>query len=264
MPELPDVEIFKQYFDATALHQTITAVYVGDHRILQDLSENDLRSYSLDSKFESTFRHGKNLFVHLTSGAAVLLHFGMSGDLKYYQHSDDQPKHARVIWTFDNGFHLAYISIRMFGKVAIVQNSAAYLTDQHLGPDALSMDWQQFFAIFKNKRGMVKSALMDQSTLAGLGNIYVDELLFHAQIHPETSVEEMNEAEIHELFKTMKSIINTAIDVRVNFEDFPDDYLINHRDKQGTCPICSKDLERIQVASRTTYYCPQCQMKMKK
>ena len=121
MPELPDVEVFKRYLDATALHKTITDVEVESTQILDGVSKGKLHKSLKGRQFLSTHRHGKHLLVALEKESWLTLHFGMTGFLKYFKQMDKDPEHDRMLISFDNGYHLAYVSQRKLGAVAAKQ-----------------------------------------------------------------------------------------------------------------------------------------------
>ncbi|HKJ68658.1 MAG TPA: DNA-formamidopyrimidine glycosylase family protein [bacterium] len=259
MPELPDVEVFRQYFDATSLHQRVTAVDTRDARVLEDITPETFREALTGREFAASSRHGKNFFAHLDAGNFLLLHFGMTGELKYFEHPDQEPDHTRVLFTFDNGWHLGYVNMRMLGKVNVISSIDEYVEKQSLGPDALQLSYDQFAGLLSSKRGMIKSAFMDQSLMAGLGNIYSDEVLYQSGIHPKRQMTGLGEDQYHTLYKKMCEVLNTAIDCQVDTTEFPENYLIKHRDQEDTCPRCGGDIRKIKVSSRSTYFCPDCQ-----
>src|SRR5215208_1794298 len=188
MPELPDVEVFKRYMDATSLHQKIRFVGVRNEKILGDFSARTLQSTLKGRTFESTRRHGKNLFTGLDGGGWMLMHFGMTGRLAYFKDLDEEPLHSRLLFAFENDNHLAFVCQRMFGKVELVEGPKEFVREKELGPDALDLDSDSFGERLKGTRGGVKATLMNQKILAGIGNVYSDEILFQARLHPETSV----------------------------------------------------------------------------
>src|SRR5215207_5968721 len=188
MPELPDVEAFKRYMDATSLHQKIRFVGVRSEKILGDFSARTLQSTLKGRTFESTRRHGKNLFAGLDGGGWMLMHFGMTGRLTYFKDPDEEPLHSRLLFAFDNDNHLAFVCQRMFGKVDLIEDPEEFAREKGLGPDALDLDGGSFRERLNGTRGGVKATLMNQKILAGIGNIYSDEILFQARLHPRTSV----------------------------------------------------------------------------
>lgn len=260
MPELPDVEVFRRYFDATSLHQTVTEVEVREPRMLKEAEPEQLRDVVTGRQFTKSARRGKNMFIELSeTDTNLLLHFGMTGQLKYFRNPEQEPDHTRVLFSFENGYRLAYDNMRMLGKVMILPDRNAYIVQESLGPDALELDYETFTNLMAGKRGMVKSAFMDQTLIAGLGNIYSDEVLFQSKIHPKRLVPDLDEQDLETLFHRMKDVLHTAIERQVNVTDFPAGYLIKHRDAGETCPRCGGKVAKIKVSSRSTYYCTQCQ-----
>ncbi|MCF7804365.1 MAG: hypothetical protein K9N46_14960 [Candidatus Marinimicrobia bacterium] len=259
MPELPDVEVFREYFQSTALHQEIAGVEILDDRILEGISAGKLREKLAGQSFADTHRHGKHLFAKLSSQGWLMLHFGMTGYLKYAKNTVEEPSHTRVLLKFANGNALAYSCMRLLGKVGWTPEMAEYISHHDLGPDALALDENQFTELMGQKRGMIKSALMDQSHIAGLGNIYVDEILFQAEFHPKRQVPEMSGADFRHIFGHMREVLNTAVACQVDVDRFPENYLIHYRDPEKQCPKCGAQIQKIKVASRSTYFCPNHQ-----
>lgn len=257
MPELPDVEVFKRNLDATSLHQKIEKVQVTDPRILSGISERSFSRKLKGHELERTHRRGKHLFADFNDKSLVL-HFGMTGELKYYK-QDSPPDHAKVIFLFDNQYRLAYISSRMLGKVRLADSASKFIRQEKLGPDVLEITTEDFAGILEKSRGKIKSALMNQKSLAGLGNLYTDEILFQSGIHPETPVDELSTGRIKTLYQIMHKVLQKAIEKQAKPEDMPRTYLLSHRKKDGGCPKCRGTFETIKVSGRTTYYCPNCQ-----
>ncbi|MFX0029457.1 MAG: DNA-formamidopyrimidine glycosylase family protein, partial [Candidatus Hermodarchaeota archaeon] len=141
MPELPEVETFKRYLDKTSLKQVIKDVLVNDTRIL-DFDFSILKNSVKNKRFEHTVRHGKYLFVFLNPKYLVL-HFGMTGDLEYYNNQDEEPNYSKVIFCFKNGYNLAYISTRMFGRIYITNSIEDFIEMKKLGPDAFKMNLEE-------------------------------------------------------------------------------------------------------------------------
>lgn len=260
MPELPDVAGFKKYLDAQGLHQTIARTTVSDERLLENASPQSLGRQLKGHGMVSTRRHGKFLFAKLDSDDWVVLHFGMSGNLASFADDEEMPRYARVIFHFENGRNLAVVSRRLLGRVAVVDDAAAYLSRHDVGPDALNdVSEENFTAILAGHRGMLKTTLMNQSVLSGIGNIYADEILFQAGLHPKTRSGELTEAAAHRLYRVMKDVLRTAADKDAVVADLPEHFLLPHRDSDERCPACGAQLETIKVSSRTSHYCPSCQ-----
>jgi len=270
MPELPDVETMRRYLEATSLQQEIEAVtfhsagYLlgddpGPHREAVRRLKGGLEGRS----FEDTGRHGKWMFVWLSGDGhqALGLHFGMTGGLKYFRDTADEPAYGRVRFDFTNGYHLAYISMRKLGAVRLIEDVERFINRKELGPDALSkaLDFEAFRHLLEDRRTMIKALFLDQQVLAGLGNVYADEILYQAGIHPRTKADELEGHDLGALYEKMHDVLETAIDRQAQPGDFPESYLTVHRHEDGVCPRCGAELERVKVSSRTSYYCPTCQ-----
>lgn len=262
MPELPDVEIFKQYLTSTSLHKEIRSVEVLTSEVLEGVSDRKLKARLKGAEFMSARRHGKYLFAETAEGKEwLVLHFGMTGFLKYFKGHDKDPPHERFLVSFTNGFHLAYDSQRKLGEIGLVDTPERFIKERQLGPDALdpTLERDRFAEIFRNTRAAIKSALMNQKHIAGIGNIYSDEILFQSGIHPEIRSGELGENELNRLYSQMKYVLESAIEARADPDRFPSTFIIPHRHGDGICPKCKTDIEKRTIGGRTAYYCPHCQ-----
>ncbi|NHJ20929.1 MAG: DNA-formamidopyrimidine glycosylase [Candidatus Lokiarchaeota archaeon] len=257
MPELPEVETFKRYLDKTSLKQLIKEVHITDNRIL-NTEEAYLRKALKGKQFESSIRHGKYLLVYLNPQFLVM-HFGMSGDLEYYNSKDDPPRFSKVIFQFNNGFSLAYISVRMFGKVSIVNSFEEFVENKKLGPDAYKMTFEEFHEAAQRRSAIAKNALLNQSFIAGVGNIYSDEILFRTKIHPKTNINTLSDNKLKELYSNIIDVLEFGIKKEGDLSSYPDEFLIPHRKKEEKCPVCNNDITRFEISGRHGFYCPTCQ-----
>jgi len=259
MPELPEVETFKRYLDKTSLKQVIKNIQVTDHRILKT-EESHLISSLNGKRFESSIRHGKYLLVYLKPRYLVM-HFGMSGNLEYYDNKDDPPKFSKVIFQFDNGFNLAYISIRMFGKVSVANSIEEFIENKKLGPDAYKMTLEDFQEAVQRRSAIAKNVLLNQSFIAGIGNIYSDEILFRTKIHPKTNINALSDSKVKELFVNIKEVLEFGIKKKGDLSTYPNEFLIPHRKKEEKCPICNNNITSFEISGRHGFFCPSCQIK---
>lgn len=261
MPELPDVQVYREYLDATSLHQRIARVDVRREDVLETLSARALQQRLTGRSLESTRRHGKHLFVRVNGDGWLVLHFGMTG-YPDYSKAEEPPQHTRVLLRFENGFHLAYVSQRVIGRLDWTDDPGEFIEQHHLGIDALddSLDARLFREAIGRKRGGIKSALMDQGTIAGLGNVYTDEILFQAKVHPRAAASDIDEPTLTEIHRQMRRVLQSAIKARAQPERMPKDFLTPRRGADdATCPRCGKPLEKERVSGRTAYFCPTCQ-----
>jgi formamidopyrimidine-DNA glycosylase len=261
MPELPDVEVFKRYVKSTSLHQKIESVEVRNSKILGGVSARRLQSTLKGRRFESTRRRGKNLFVGLDDGGWLLIHFGMTGRLKYFKDMDQDPPHDRFLISFENQYHLAFDCQRMLGKVDLIEDLEEFIREKKLGPDLLELDSVSFRERFEGRKGAVKSALMNQQVVAGVGNIYSDEILFQAYVHPGTEVGRLDDAALEKLFRETQRVLKAAIQRGADPQTLPNSFLLSHRREGEKCPRGNGEIRKIKAAGRTAYYCPACQPK---
>ncbi len=259
MPELPEVESFGRYLKKTSLNKEIEDVEVKAPGLLQGIDVKELKDHLEGSRFKSTKRQGKYLFVLTSSNSWLILHFGMTGSFKYFKSLDEKPVYDRVLFNFEDGTHLAFNDPRKFGKVYFVTDIEEFTKNKRLGPDALNIDLKTFKNLYSKRRGASKSALMNQHVMSGIGNIYSDEILYHAHVHPKTPFNSLDNAKITEIFNIMKEVLNTALDRQIKGENLPNSYIIPHRRKNGKCPGSNIELKTIKIGGRTSYYCPQCQ-----
>jgi formamidopyrimidine-DNA glycosylase len=264
MPELPDVEYYRAYLDATSLHQRIDAIEVRAPRILEGVTEEGLRSALAGHSFQSTRRHGKYVFVEIDAGAGeggwLVMHFGMTGRLAYFGDSEDDPKHDRLRIGFANGSFLAFVNQRKFGHIALAPSPGSFAEDKQLGPDALGISREAFVERFSGRRGRVKTAFMNQKVLAGIGNIYADEILFGAGVHPKTPVQALDDDALGRLYDVMGVVLRAAIAARVRHKAIPPSFLLPHRRDGGVCPLDGTPLETLKISGRTAYFCPTHQI----
>ena len=262
MPELPDVETFKRYFDASSLHQRIGHVDVCDPYILKDISACELELRLKGRQFKSSRRHGKHLFVRADDDLWLRLHFGMTGSLHYFKAEEQAPRHTRVLFVFANTHSLAFEDQRKFGEIGLIEDVNEFLKKRALGPDALSINLSQFRTIFQERRGAVKTILLNQKLIAGIGNIYTDEILFRARIHPATCASALKEKTVAKLFRAARYILKKAIEAKADANLMPKSWLLPHRGKGGKCPGCGRKLRSATIAGRTAWFCAHCQRRI--
>lgn len=259
MPELPEVESFGKYLEKTSLYKKIKEIKIESPQLLQNIDGNDFKEKLEGRSFICVKRHGKYLFVMLDNNSWLVFHFGMTGGLKYFKDNHEKPFYGRVIFDFEDNGHLAFNDPRKFGKIYLIFNIEDFIKKKQLGPDALNINLKTFKKLYSKRKGASKSALMNQKVMAGVGNIYSDEILYHACVHPKTPFYVLNDAKIKEIFNIMKEILKTAIIQDLHGQKLPDSYIILHRKGNGKCPKSGTKLKKIKISGRTSYYCPDCQ-----
>src|SRR5205809_4648750 len=262
MPELPDVETFKRYLDATSLHQRISGVDVQSPYVLKGVSARALARELTSRCFESSRRHGKHLFVRANGDLWLRLHFGMTGSLQYFKRDEQAPRHTRVLFVFANGHRLAFEDQRKFGEIGLIEGVNEFLKKRALGRDALDISLPQFKEIFGKHRGAVKTILLNQKLIAGIGNIYADEILFRARIHPATQVSSLSGKTVTKLFRATRYILKRAIEANADVALMPKSWLLPHRGRGGKCPRCGRKLRSATIGGRTAWFCADCQKRI--
>jgi formamidopyrimidine-DNA glycosylase len=256
MPELPDVEGFREVLASCAQGKRIKRVEVNDAGVLHGVSAGRLSRDLEGRRFREPERHGKWLLAR-TDGPTVLLHFGMTGQLVCCGETDPPHPHDRVVFTVGRD-HLSYRDQRKLQGLWLADDDdvARILEDQ--GPDALSVDRAEFDELLSRRRSRIKSALTDQSVLAGLGNLLADEILWRARLHPERRADELTDDERSRLHTEMRRTLRSS--VRAGRVPTRKSWLTGRRDDPNPrCPRCDGPLSRKRVGGRGTVWCPRCQ-----
>lgn len=258
MPELPEVNTFKKYFDASALHQKIERTEVFDSKIIRNVSGSQFEQLTRNRTFVDSYRRGKYLFAKMDNGHDILLHFGMTGDLNYYQDPMDRSKYERFVFIFENDFKLGFDCPRKFARILYLEDRDAYIQEIQLGPDALEVTWEAFSASAKNKKASIKGFLLNQKHLAGVGNLYADEICFQTRVHPASVVSAIPGKKLKEIFLRMQEVIQYAVDRNAYYKDYPEDWLWQWRKAGSTAPD-GNSIQQEKIGGRTTYFFPNWQ-----
>ena len=265
MPELPDVALYHRLLDAHGLGREIAEVRVSEPRILAGIDAGGLAARLVGGRLAASRRHGKHLLARIDRGGWLTVHFGMSGRLAAYDDPADAPAHERVRLRFAAGGSLGYVNVRLLGRVGWTEDADAFIAEEGLGPDALDprFDAGALAAALAASRRDVKTVLMDQSVIAGIGNVYADEILFQARIHPRRPARRVAGGEAERLYGALWTVLETAIRCGAGAEAFldrlPAGFLLPERHSGGHCPRCGTALAVVKIGGRTSYFCPRCQ-----
>jgi formamidopyrimidine-DNA glycosylase len=269
MPELPEVECIarnlkKGTVGPKILGQRIERVSTRWPRHIERPSISTFRRKIRGREIIDIGRRGKYLVLALDEGS-LLIHLRMSGDLRVAAEDDPRGRFEHTIFHLDSGWQLRFSDARKFGKVMLVEDPDEVFSK--LGPEPLEPDFtiSAFSKLIANKKRMIKPLLMDQSFIAGMGNIYTDEALHIAKIHPNIKSNELTVAQI----KNLWSGIRTALEAGINSNgasidwvyqggDFQNQFRVYQRTGQP-CPVCKTTIDRIVLGQRGTHYCPSCQ-----
>ena len=258
MPELVDVEGFRRVAEQAA-GRRIRTVTVHDPQVLRDVTPRGLARALRGQRFASPWRHGKWLVLPIVrSGSAVLVHFGMTGALLWCPDSGQRHRHDRVEFAMDGGT-LRYRDQRKLTGLRLASDDAAradVLGD--LGPDALAVSRALLRERLSGRRGRLKSAMLDQHVIAGLGNLLSDEILWQARLHPRLDAGSLDPHELRRLHERMRTVLRAG--ARAGRVPQRDTWLTGRRDRtDARCPRCGTDLDHQRIGGRSTVWCPQCQ-----
>ncbi|MDT0388827.1 Fpg/Nei family DNA glycosylase [Streptomyces dubilierae] len=258
MPELPDVEGFRLLLESCASGRMIRHVDVRDPGVLHGIDARGLRDALVGRRFGTPRRHGKWLLAR-TGGPTLVLHFGMTGSLVCARTEDPVEAYDRVLFTLAGGRRLRFRDQRKLQGLWLAHDDSD--VDRLLGrqgPDALAVDRTEFETLLAARRGHLKTALTDQSVLAGLGNLLADEILWRARLRPDRPARDLTEADRRRLYGEMRRTLRTSVSAgRVPPRD---SWLTGRRDDHDPrCPRCGTALCRTRMAGRGTVWCPRCQ-----
>ncbi len=272
MPELPEVETIRRTLAPRLVNRTVTAVKVFRPQQIRHPEPEVFQLALVGRRFQEPGRRGKYLLLHLDSGGSLCCHLRMSGRL-YVAEPGPLPKHTHVVFDLDNGHELRYEDQRTFGGFHLIGPDGCGMPAglRELGPEPFDPDWTAAYLAGKlhGRRAPVKAVLLDQSVVAGLGNIYVDELLFQAGIRADRLAGAVTPAEVERLHSGARAVLAAAIarrgttfslyfDGDGNPGDFYEELKVFDRTGQP-CYTCGTEVRKTRVAGRGTHYCPRCQ-----
>ncbi len=255
MPELPDVEGFRRYLARHAEGHRIVSVQAPDRKLIRNRTASELGRALKGRPFGRPRRHGKWLIAPVGE-VELLLHFGMTGFLRWSADDQQRGPHDRVIFDCDDG-ELRYNDLRRFGGVWLARDDRerAAVTGP-LGPDAATLERQAFEQLLSARRGAIKAALLDQRLIAGIGNLLSDEILWRARVHPATPVAKLSSRRRDRLYEALRDAVRES--VQCGRVPHGERWLTRVRDdRESTCPRCGARLRRATIAGRTACWCPR-------
>lgn len=281
MPELPEVQTTVDGLNKTVKGRRIINVsttydspfYKNKEEIKNPKFFKLFRKKIVGKKILKAERRAKNILIHLSDGNTILVHMKMTGHFVYNR---PQTKFVRLDFTLDNKKHLVLSDMRKFAKVTLLKTSDLEKSThlKHLGPEPLepSFRFPKFKSqILKKPRGRIKQVLMDQSLVSGVGNIYADEILWRAEVHPLSHPDKIPEKNLQAIFKTLKETLRKGIDLGGDSMDdyrnidgekgeFQNGHRAYQKHKTKCLKVgCSGILEKIKVGARGTHFCPKHQ-----
>ncbi len=266
MPELPDVENFKRYFKKTALNKKIVNIECFAKDLIKRISFKDFKNKLIGKSFKDAWRRGKFLIIEIKQiPEKLVFHFGMTGSFYYLKPEESKTKRdrfIRLIFKFEDGDELHWLNLRKLGRVYLVKDLKEIELLKEMGPEPLMLSEKSFLKILdENKEKNIKAVLLDQRIIAGIGNIYSDEILFQAKINPRREIKSLSLKEKIQIYKNMIKILKRAIEAQIPYQQISKkSWLISHRYGDMRCPLNKKHkLKKQTIAGRSAYFCPICQ-----
>jgi formamidopyrimidine-DNA glycosylase len=268
MPELPEVETIARGLHKRLAGDCIDEVWIGDKSNLLKSPAKEIARVLRGAQILGFQRVGKHIVGQLEAKkgpAQFVIHLGMTGRCLVCAPSLEHAKHTHLIATLASGRELRFVDPRRFGKLQVLEGKAFAAP----GDEPIAADREKFVQLFKARRTPIKSALLNQSLLSGIGNIYADESLFRAGVRPRRRAARMTRAELLKLYDAIQQVLAEAIEAGgSSVSDYVDAsgeegfFQLQHRVYQRTgepCLVCGASIQRVVVAGRSSHYCPHCQ-----
>ncbi|RJO65567.1 MAG: DNA-formamidopyrimidine glycosylase [Candidatus Omnitrophota bacterium] len=265
MPELPEVETIKRQLEEAVVGKKIRRVCVYTTKVLREVSAQVFTRALQGCVIKQAFRKAKVLILALSSGKFILIHLKMTGQLIY----PGSGAKSRISFYFSDGTMLDFNDQRLFGEVRLLDDWRSFRFIRKLGPEPFDLTATEFSRMLDAKKTKIKPLLLDQSFIAGIGNLYAAESLFRAGISPFRSAQSLSGKEANTLFRAINVVLKEAIrykgssvDEYVLLSGAPGGYAAHHKvyGLQGQpCSICQFPIRRIALGGRGTYFCPNCQ-----
>lgn len=272
MPELPEVETIKKDLEKIIIGKKIIGIKIIQKKSIKNSPAKFLKALENNS-IENINRKGKLLILKIKENNYYLLvHLRMTGQLLYYRAENETKKNTRVIFNFIDNSKLFFNDTRRFGYLNIVTEKEKNEAMGRMGIDILDKNFtfEKLQELLRNEKRNLKSVLLDQKIIAGIGNIYTDEICFDAKLRPERKTEKLSNREIKKLYNSIIKIIDLAIENRgTTFNNYVDlnnkkgsflKLLKIYQKEKEVCQNCHKrSIKKIKVAGRSTRYCKNCQ-----
>jgi formamidopyrimidine-DNA glycosylase len=269
MPELPEVETIVRGLRKPLVGRRFTGVRIGWENLVATPGVEEFARGLIGQRILDVRRRGKYLVFALSSGRSLIIHLRMTGRLLLKDGGAKLDKHDHLIFELDDGRELRFNEMRKLGRVYLVDNDDEVVGE--LGPEPLDGDFTlaDFAVLLSTRRGKIKSLLLNQRFIAGVGNIYADEALFAASIHPERRADTLTSEEVERLYHAIRQVLRQGIENRGTTltayrdaegrEGSNQEHLRVFRRTGQPCPRCGTPIERTVVGGRGTYFCPKCQ-----
>ena len=271
MPELPEVETIVRCLRPHLVGLEIRDVAVFFEPVLRRVGPGATKAYA-GRRILRVERRGKMILIDVSGGLSLVFHLKMTGQLLFLPAAETRDKHTRLSISFkDSTAELRFRDIRKFGFVLALPTTEMPAAPELrvLGPEPLALGLEDFRGAFAGRKGMIKARLLDQRILAGIGNIYADEILFEARLHPEEDISKLSARSWRALWSAARTVLGRAVSCRgTTLRDYRDgdgerggfQELLQVYGREGlACPRCGATIRRLRVAGRSSHFCPRCQ-----
>jgi formamidopyrimidine-DNA glycosylase len=269
MPELPEVETIRRDLETRVVGRSFRSVQLLWPKAVRQPTPEEFSRRLAGQKIESLDRRGKYLIFHLSGGESLILHLRMSGWLNHAPSGSPPELYCRNIFFMDDGSQIQFCDRRKLGAIWLVTDPAEVVGK--LGPEPLVPNFtpKLLKERLQKRSAPIKAVLCDQEVLSGVGNMYADEALFRAKIHPLKKAGGLSFKEITRLHQSIRQVLQTALDQRgASVSDYKDTkgqpgtaqlaFAVAHQ-RGKNCPVCGTSIQRIAVRNRGSYFCPSCQ-----
>lgn len=274
MPELPEVETVRRSLEPAVLGQTISGLSTGAFEgVLGGMAPNLAAAIVTGKTVSGIRRRGKYLLIDFSDGGGIEIHLRMTGHLELCARTDPPLRFEHASIHFSNGIDIRFADQRKFGRLIVHESDPERGIKTRLGPEPLEPTFtaEVLAGVLAKRSAPIKSVLLDQRALAGVGNIYADEALFRARIHPRQPANRLTSGEIRLLHRNIRLVLRQGIERHgTSFSSYRDAngqsgtnqefLLVYGRGRSGLpCSRCHQPLQYLMIGSRTSHYCPNCQ-----
>lgn len=280
MPELPEVETIRRNLEKIITKKILIKVQVKTPILIKKPKINEFIYKLKNILITGVTRRGKYIIIHFDTMDSLIIHLGMSGRFEYTSSNElpskifkKQQKHNHLFFFFKDGSRLIYNDVRKFGKIWLLEKGENLPRIENLGFEPLDeeFNFDKFYKLLVDSTKNIKQLLMDQKIIAGIGNIYANEILFNSRIHPLRKTCSLSEDEAKKIYLNIKRILVDAINLRgttmvdesyVDLQGNTGSYggtLNVYGKKNDSCPVCGNPLKIIRIENRSTFVCSKCQ-----
>lgn len=271
MPELPEVETIARQLRQYFLGKRLSSIEARQVRIFQNINAEEFCANLRGRKLISIDRYGKFLYWNM-EGFYPVFHLGMSGIFLKEKSQSNYPQHIHISMTFNQNLNLYFQDVRKFSKIFLYHKKPNF-SQLGIDPTCKNFTLNNLKKLLNLRSVNIKNILMDQGIIAGIGNIYANEILYDARIYPLRPANSLNSNEIRQIYHSIKKIMNLAVErfgttysayrtVQGNTGD-NQNFLKVYQKEGTTCPVCGTVIEKMFVSSRSTFYCKKCQIRVK-